>query len=89
MARLCLGWDIECGDLKYEVKGRHSPKAVIRPTENEYRQAKKHKGKYSLLVFTAESESELKKSMPETIPDPVRTREWKVREVKEYSLDEE
>jgi hypothetical protein len=89
VAHLSLGWDIECGDMKYEVKGRRSSMTVIRMTENEYKKALNHKEKYILLVFTAGSLAELKKCLPDKIPDPVRTRDWAVRMAREYLMEEE
>jgi len=88
VAHLCVGWDIECGPRKYEVKGRRTPATVIRLTENEYSKAEEHKGQYLILVFTAETLEELAEATPEVIPDPTRTREWGVRTVKEYLLSE-
>ena len=88
VAHLNLGWDIECGGRKYEVKGRRAPATTIRLTQNEYGQARRHRGNYLMLVFTAQTPEELAKAQPEVIPDPARTREWKVRTVKEYMLQE-
>jgi hypothetical protein len=89
VANLCLGWDISLGDRKYEVKGRHSKKGIIRLTQREYNMAKKYKKNYILLVFTAPTEKELKKSYPEEIPDPADTRLWDEKTIKEYRLFEE
>ncbi len=89
VANLCLGWDISLGDRKYEVKGRHSKKGIIRLTQRDYNMAKKYKKNYILLVFTAPTEKELKKSYPEEIPDPADTRLWDEKTIKEYGLFEE
>jgi len=88
VASLCVGWEIECGERKYEVKGRRTRATTIRLTENEYAQARKHRRHYMLLVFTAENEKELAKAEPKVIPDPTRTRDWGVRIVREYLLHE-
>jgi len=88
VAHLCCGWDIQCGNRKYEVKGRRSLRTDIRLTHNEYAQAKKHKGRYVLLIFTADREEALMKVTPEIVPDPAPTREWEERKVTEYLLME-
>jgi len=85
----CKGWDIECGEIKYEVKGRHNARNRIRFTENEFRMAKKHHSKYFLLIFTAPNEKELKKAIPKRIPAPAYTYGWKAKATWEYFMEEE
>jgi hypothetical protein len=88
VASLNLGWDIECDDLKFEVKGRKSPGTAIRLTQNEWAAARKHKRRYTLLVFTAADKSALAKADPVQVVDPSATEDWKVRVVYEYVLRE-
>lgn len=52
-ADLHKGWDISCGDLKFEIKGRKSHRTAIRLTQNEWTAAKRLKKHYTVLIFTA------------------------------------
>jgi hypothetical protein len=88
VAEKCFGWDIECGGVKYEVKGRRDSGNLVRLTQNEFKAAKKFGRNYVLLLLTAENERELSKVNPELMPDPARTRDWSVHTIKEYHLDE-
>jgi hypothetical protein len=81
------GWDIACGDYKFEIKGRKSDRTAIRLTQNEWRAAKQHKKRYTVLIFTAATKDELKTAKPIQIPDPTSNPElWKERIVSEYIL---
>jgi hypothetical protein len=84
------GWDIECGDDLYEVKGRKSRRTKIRLTQNEWAAAKKHKKRYSLLLFTAGDERALRRQSPKEFPNPTETESWTEtpRTVYEYFLEE-
>jgi hypothetical protein len=84
VAHLCKGWDVEDGDTKYEVKGRHTRGATVRLTENEFNAARRHGPRYVLLVFTARDSDVLRIAVPRQIPDPTRTEEWGVRRIREY-----
>jgi hypothetical protein len=90
VADLRCGWDIECGEDKYEVKGRKSRQTTIRLTENEWTAAKKFGKRYAVLLFTAPTKMKLKKAKPWKIPDPVNTEEWtrRITVTHEYFLDE-
>jgi hypothetical protein len=90
VAHLHCGWDIECGDDKFEVKGRKSFGSMLRLTQNEWNAAKKLGKRYMLLVFTAPTKTKLTKATPRKIPDPFRTATWKRKETVtyEYFLDE-
>lgn len=83
-----LGWDIESGSYKFEVKGRKTTLTAIRLTENEWRAARKHKEKFTLLLFTAPTEAKLKKAKPQQIPNPTQSQQWRRRITYEYVLDE-
>jgi len=85
---LHCGWDIECEDDKFEIKGRKSPVTAIRMTENEWRAALKFKQKYTLLIFTAPTLAKLNKAKPRQFPDPAATQLWSRRVTYEYVLDE-
>lgn len=89
VADQCFGWDVECGDNKFEVKGRKSAATRIRLTENEWKAAIKHGKRYSLLLFTAPNREKLKSAQPVRIPDPAKTAEWSKRPVYEYFLNED
>jgi hypothetical protein len=84
-ANLNRGWDISCGELKFEVKGRKSHRTAIRLTENEWRAAKWLKKRYTVLIFTAATKDALKRTTPQQIADPTSNPEsWKERVVSEY-----
>ncbi len=82
------GWDIACGDAKFEVKGRKDQRGAVRLTDNEWMAALRHKARYTLLIFTAPTLDKLKKASPVQIPDPTRTESWKRRVTYEYVLEE-
>lgn len=84
------GWDIECGDEVFEVKGRKSPGTLIRFTENEWKAANRLGKRYMLLLFTASDEKKLRCAQPAKFPDPANTESWTAREriVREFFLDE-
>ncbi len=84
----CYGWDIECGENKFEVKGRKSEATKIRLTENEWKAAQKHGKRYALLIFTASTKTKLDHTNPKEIPDPSRTAEWNRKPIFEYFLYE-
>lgn len=88
VASKCLGWDIECGAYKYEVKGRKSVSTTVRLTKNEWKAAKKYKKKYTLLLFTASTKEELSKAEPREITNPTQTEKWNIRLIREYLLNE-
>jgi len=88
VSHLCVGWDLECHKKKYEVKGRKSHNTIIRLTQNEWFEAKKHKKNYTLLIFTAPTNAKLKTANPAQIPDPANTCSWKPKIVREYFLNE-
>jgi hypothetical protein len=86
-APLNKGWDIRCGDLKFEVKGRKSRRTAIRLSQNEWAAAKRLKKQYTILIFTAATKHSLKSAMPQQIVDPTSNPEsWKERVVLEYVL---
>jgi hypothetical protein len=89
VAKQNKGWDIECGDEVFEVKGRKSLSTLVRLTENEWRAANRLGKRYTLLIFTAADEKKLRSAQPEKFPDPARTESWTARErvVLEYFLD--
>ena len=84
----CKGWDIECGKSLFEVKGRKSLNTTIRLTENEWKSAIKYWNRYTLLIFTAPSKQELRKSFPKRIPNPAQSEEWNRKVTYEYFLKE-
>jgi uncharacterized protein DUF3883 len=90
VASLCCGWDIECGEDRFEVKGRKSSLSTIRLTENEWKAAKKLGKRYTVLLFTAPTKKKLRTAMPRKIPDPARTEKWneKVTVTREYFLND-
>jgi hypothetical protein len=88
VADRCYGWDIECGEDKFEVKGRKSPATKIRLTENEWKAANRVGKRYSLLIFTAADLEKLKVAQPVRIPDPAKTAEWSKKPIFEYFLNE-
>ena len=88
VTHLNIGWDIECGEDKFEVKGRKTEAAAIRLTHNEWRAACQLKLRYTLLVFTAPTLDRLKRVRPVQIPDPTRTQSWARRVTYEYVLAE-
>jgi hypothetical protein len=88
-ADLHKGWDIACGDLKFEVKGRKSHMTAIRLTQNEWAAAKHLKKQYTVLIFTAANKEALIRATPQQIVDPASNPEsWKERVVLEYVLVE-
>jgi hypothetical protein len=82
------GWDIECGQALFEVKGRKSLNTTVRLTENEWNSAIKFGNRYTLLIFTAPSKRKLRKSFPKQIANPARSEEWKKEATYEYFLKE-
>lgn len=84
------GWDIECGEGLYEVKGRKSHRTKIRLTQNEWAAARRHKKRYTLLLFTAADERALRKQSPKEFPNPAETESWTEapRTIYEYFLEE-
>jgi hypothetical protein len=84
------GWDIECGEGLYEVKGRKSSRTKIRLTQNEWAAAIRYKERYTLLRFTAVDERSLQRQSPEEFPNPAETLSWKKRPrvIYEYFLEE-
>lgn len=82
------GWDIECDNLLFEIKGRKSPNTVIRLTENEWKAAVKYGRRYTLLIFTAVSMHDLRRAFPIQTPNPARTEEWSKKATYEYFLKE-
>jgi len=76
VADMHVGWDITCGDLKFEVKGRKSERTAILLTENEWKAARKFGKKYTVLLFTAPTHVKLKTASPAKFPDPTKTAEW-------------
>src|SRR5439155_12601791 len=88
-ANLNKGWDISCGELKFEVKGRKSHRTAIRLTQNEWAAAKRLKKQYTVLIFTAANKDSLKWATPQQIVDPTSNPEsWQERAVLEYVLVE-
>ena len=87
-AHLNKGWDISCGDEKFEVKGRKSFQTAVRLSQNEWRAAKKYQKQYTLLIFTAPTLNALKNAVPQEFVDPANTESWKKRIVYEYVLFE-
>lgn len=88
VAHLNLGWDISCGEEKFEVKGRKTPLTAIRLSQNEWNAAKKFGQSYTLLVFTASTHEGLEKAVPMQVPDPTKTESWNPRITYEYILSE-
>lgn len=70
VADLKCGWDIECGENKFEVKGRKSFQTAIRLTENEWKAAQKFGKRFTILLFTAATKTKLDKAKPRKIPIP-------------------
>lgn len=83
-----LGWDITCGEDKFEVKGRKSSRVAVRLSQNEWKAARRFKGRYTVLIFTAPTFDKLKKASPVQIPDPTRTQSWARKVTCEYVLAE-
>lgn len=88
VANLNIGWDITCGNSKFEVKGRKSVRSAVRLSQNEWRAAKRFKKDYTVLIFTAPSKEALHKTVPMQIPDPTKTETWTPRVMYEYILAE-
>lgn len=88
VAHLNTGWDITCGEDKFEVKGRKSSRVAVRLTRNEWMAAREFKGGYTILIFTAPTLDKLKKASPDQVPDPTRTQSWARRVTYEYVLAE-
>jgi hypothetical protein len=88
VAHLNKGWDITCGEDKFEVKGRKSAGVGVRVSQNEWKAARKFKGRYTILIFTASTLDKLKNASPVQIPDPTRTQSWTRRVTYEYVLAE-
>ncbi len=87
-SRFNKGWDIECGDAKFEVKGRKDERTAVRLTENEWKAARRHTSKYSVLIFTAPTREKLKTANPIQLPNPSRTANWNKKVLYEYILIE-
>lgn len=84
-ANLNKGWDISCGDYKFEVKGRKSKRTAIRLTQNEWGAAMRLKKQYTVLIFTASNKASLDSATPQQVVDPASNPEsWKERVVLEY-----
>jgi len=88
VSNLNIGWDITCGDDKFEIKGRKSCRAAVRLTQNEWRASRQWGARYTVLIFTAATPQQLKKAQPIQIPDPTRTESWRRRISYEYVLAE-
>lgn len=88
VSRLNMGWDISCGEDRFEVKGRKSSSTAIRLSQNEWSAAEHLKKRYTVLVFTAGTKELLRKAVPMQISDPCRTESWTPRAVYEYILAE-
>jgi len=88
VAHLNKGWDISCGNRKFEIKGRKSVRTAIRLSQNEWLAAKKFKKEYTVLIFTAPTKETLKKVAPMQVADPTRTESWTPRIMYEYILAE-
>ncbi len=88
VSHLNKGWDITCGDDKFEVKGKRSQTVAVRLTQNEWASARRLKARYTLLIFTASTLEALKRSVPVQIPDPTRTEVWSRRVTYEYILSQ-
>lgn len=89
VAHLNVGWDITCGNNRFEVKGRKSSWSAVRLSQNEWRAAEKHGKLYTVLIFTAPTSEALSKAVPIQIPDPTKTESWARRVIYEYILDEQ
>jgi hypothetical protein len=89
VSRLCRGWDIECGENKFEVKGRKSIRTAIRLSQNEWAAAQRIGKQYTLLIFTASNKEALQISVPAQLPNPASTESWTTRVVYEYVLHEQ
>ncbi len=88
-SHLNKGWDISCGEEKFEIKGRKSHRTAIRLSQNEWTAAKRFKKQYAVLIFTAANENDLQHAKPKQIVDPVNNPEsWRRRVVYEYVLVE-
>jgi hypothetical protein len=88
-SNLNKGWDISCGEEKFEVKGRKSRRTTVRLTQNEWTAAKRFKKRYTVLIFTAANKNDLQLAKPKKIPDPASNPEsWQRRAVFEYLLVE-
>jgi hypothetical protein len=86
-ADLHKGWDISCGEDKFEVKGRKSERTAVRLTENEWMAAKRLKKQYTVLIFTAATKAALEEARPRQMVDPANNPEsWMPRAVWEYLL---
>jgi hypothetical protein len=86
-AHLNLGWDISCGESKFEVKGRKSRHTTIRLTQNEWSAATRFREKYTVLLFTASNKRALARAEPEQLANPAANPEWwERRAVYEYLL---
>jgi Domain of unknown function (DUF3883) len=88
VAHLNTGWDITCGEDRFEVKGRKSSRFAIRVTENEWKAARKFNTKYTILIFTAPTLDKLEKATPKEIPNPAKTQSWARKVTYEYVLVE-
>jgi hypothetical protein len=81
------GWDISCGEEKFEIKGRKSHRTAVRLTQNEWMAARRFKRQYAVLIFTAANKDDLQQAEPKQIVDPANNPEsWKKRVVYEYIL---
>jgi len=79
-----IGWDIECGKTKYEIKARKNKNTGVILTANEYNAAGKSGRDYILWVFTAHRLS--KKTIPQEFLHPTQTLKWKKHPIVEWRL---
>jgi uncharacterized protein DUF3883 len=83
------GWDIACGEEKFEVKGRRSHRTAIRLSQNEWIAAKRVNKHYAVLIFTAANKKDLQQAKPKQIVDPANNPgSWRQRIMYEYILVE-
>lgn len=82
-----LGWDLEHGKWKIEVKGRKSRNTAIRLSYREWKAAETHGRNYMLMVFTAATAALLRRAHPRRTPNPAELLQWEPHP--EYWLIEE
>ena len=82
------GWDISCGEDRFEVKGRKSRRTAIRLTQNEWAAANRFRKQYTVLIFTASNKEALRKADPRQLANPAKSASWTPRVVYEYVLNE-
>lgn len=88
VAHLNMGWDIDCGRDKFEVKGRKLSRSAIRLTNNEWLAARTLKERYTVLIFTAPTKEVLERTKPVQIVNPTVTESWQRRISYEFILEE-